>query len=76
MAMTIRLPADLHDRVARVAKEQGISINALVALAVPPYLEKHAQQKRAMTGWQKRTALEEHLWRKSISDRHAIRDES
>jgi hypothetical protein len=39
MAMTLRLPDSLAERGRRYAAEVGISLNALVAIALREYLE-------------------------------------
>jgi hypothetical protein len=42
MAMTVRLPADLTRRGRRYAGELGISLNALLAIALREYLDVRA----------------------------------
>lgn len=40
MQTTIRLTEELHSQVKKVAEEKGISINAVVTLALWEYLER------------------------------------
>lgn len=40
MAVTIRFPAELHREAAAYADRLGISLNALVAVAVRDYLDR------------------------------------
>jgi predicted transcriptional regulator len=42
MAMTVRLPADLARRGRRYADEVGVSLNALLAIALREYLDVRA----------------------------------
>jgi hypothetical protein len=42
MAMTVRLPADLARRGRRYAVELGVSLNALLAIALRDYLDARA----------------------------------
>lgn len=43
MAMTLRLPAALSERARRYADQLGISLNALLAVALRDYLDARAE---------------------------------
>jgi predicted transcriptional regulator len=49
MAMTLRLQDELSDRAARYAAEIGISVNALVAVALREYLDQRKPELRMAT---------------------------
>ena len=46
MAMTLRLPNDLAERGHRYAAELGISLNALLAVALRDYLDMRKPEPR------------------------------
>lgn len=50
MQTTIRLTEELHSQVKKVAKEKGISINAVVTLALWEYLKFTVEKKE---GWER-----------------------
>jgi hypothetical protein len=45
MAMTVRLPADLARRGRRYAGKLGVSLNALLAIALREYLDARSPQR-------------------------------
>jgi hypothetical protein len=47
MAMTLRLPNDLAERGRRYAAELGISLNALLAVALREYLDARTRVSSA-----------------------------
>jgi hypothetical protein len=47
MAMTLRLPDELARRGRRYAAELGVSLNALLAIALREYLDARASTSRA-----------------------------
>lgn len=46
MALTIRLPEGLHFIASRMADDHGISLNALVKVALAEYLQRHERPIR------------------------------
>lgn len=46
MAMTVRLPDELARRGRRYAAELGVSLNALLAIALREYLDRRAPTPR------------------------------
>ena len=47
MAMTLRLPDELTRRARRYAAELGVSLNALLAIALREYLDARAPTTRS-----------------------------
>ena len=46
MQTTIRLPEQLHDRAKQMAREQGITFNALVVMALWKFLAAHTASNK------------------------------
>lgn len=49
MAATFRIPQEIHDRATRYASEFGLSLNALVVIALDEFLARKAARARGIT---------------------------